>query len=313
MRLDECPLHNIESVITFGYAGASPALMGKCAERGINLAFMDQNGNFLARVTGEVRGNVVLRKTQYAISENKNRSLDIARNFILGKVYNARGGIERTARDHSLRVDVEKIKSVSRMMQNSIHLIISCNNIDSLRGIEGEAASLYFSVFDQMILQQKDDFYFNIRNKRPPLDNVNALLSFAYTLISQMCIHALELVGLDPYVGFMHADRPGRASLALDMMEELRAVFADKFVLSLINKRIISAKGFQKKENGAVVMDGDTKRVFLTMWQERKKEQIKHPFINEKVEWGMVPYVQALLLARYIRGDLDEYPPLLWK
>lgn len=313
LEIGRVPLHNIESIITFGYTGASPALMGACAERGIGLCFMSQQGKFLARVVGEVRGNVILRKTQYALSENDEESIKVARNFIIGKVYNARWCLERVTREHTLRIDVNRVKKASGSMKKALENIKKCNNKDRLRGIEGEAASLYFSVFDQMILQQKEDFYFHSRNKRLPLDNVNALLSFTYTLLANMCMSALELTGLDPYVGFMHSDRPGRASLALDLMEELRTVLAERFVLSIINKRIINEKGFVKTESGAVFMDDETRKSVLQFWQERKKETLRHPFINEKVEWGMVPYVQAMLLARFIRGDLDEYPPFLWK
>lgn len=230
-QIGRVPLHNLESIITFGYTGASPALMGACASRGIALSFMSQNGNFLARVTGKISGNVILRKTQYAISDKNDESIKIARNLIVGKIYNTKWCVERVARDYALRVNVDKVKDVSNRLQNSLHRAAECEKMDILRGIEGEAASCYFSIFDEMILQQKEDFYFQTRNKRPPLDNVNALLSFVYTLLSGMCSSALELVGLDPYVGFMHTDRPGRASLALDMMEELRAVLADPYVL----------------------------------------------------------------------------------
>lgn len=312
-EIGRVPLHNLESIITFGYTGASPALMGACAKRGIALSFMSENGKFLARVVGEVNGNVILRKRQYAVSEIQEESMKIARNFIIGKIYNARWCIERVTRDYELRVDVDKMKDVSLRLQDALIKVSECKDKDILRGIEGEAASRYFSIFDEMILQQKENFYFQTRNKRPPLDNVNALLSFVYTLLSGMCSSALELVGLDPYVGFMHTDRPGRVSLALDLMEEFRAVLADRFVISLINKRMVNAKGFTKKENGAVIMDDDTRKIVLTAWQSRKQETIKHPFLNEKVEWGMVPYVQAMLLARYLRGDLDEYPPFMWK
>lgn len=307
------PLHNLESIVTFGFTGASPALMGACAKRNVALSFLSQSGRFLARVSGEERGNVLLRKRQYLLSEEKEASLDIAKSFITGKVFNARWILERATRDHGMRLDVEKLKRVSGQMKNSLEAIQKCGSMEALRGIEGEAASLYFSVFDELILQQKEDFTFQGRNRRPPLDSVNALLSFVYTLLTHMCIAALETVGLDPYVGFMHTDRPGRTSLALDLMEELRPVFVDRFVLSLINKRMVSPSGFYEKENGAVLMDEDTRKNVLSAWQMRKQEAIKHPFLEEKVEWGMVPYTQALLLARYIRGDLDGYPPFMWK
>lgn len=312
-EIGRVPLHNLEAIVTLGFTGASPALMGACAKRNIALSFLSQSGRFLARVSGEERGNVLLRKRQYFLSECAAERLDIAKSFITGKVFNGRWVLERATRDHALRVNVERLKYVSGKMKNSLGAIQKSESVDTLRGIEGEAASLYFSVFDELILQQKEAFSFKGRNRRPPLDAVNALLSFVYTLLLQMNIAALETVGLDPYVGFMHTDHPGRASLALDLMEELRSVFADRFVLSLINKRIVSPAGFRQKENGAVIMDDDTRKNVLASWQTRKQEMIKHPFLEEKVEWGMIPYTQALLLARYIRGDIDAYPPFMWK
>ena len=307
------PLHNLEAIVTFGFTGASPALMGACAQRNVALSFLSRSGRFLARISGEERGNVLLRKRQYGISEDTAGSLDIAKSFIIGKIFNARWVLERATRDHAMRVDTERLKKVSGQLKCSLESVQKCASMDTLRGIEGEAASLYFSVFDELILQQKEAFRFQGRNRRPPLDAINALLSFVYTLLTNMTASALETVGLDPYVGFMHTDRPGRVSLALDLMEELRPVFADRFVLSLINKRIVSPSGFYQKENGAVMMDDDTRKAVLSAWQSRKQEAIRHPFLEEKVEWGMVPYSQALLLARFIRGDLDAYPPFLWK
>lgn len=312
-QLGRVPLHNLQSIVTFGYTGASPALMGACAQRNIDLVFLSGNGRFLARVVGEVYGNVTLRKEQFRRSDSDEARILIARNCIMGKVYNARWVLERAVRDYSMRLDVEKFKSKSAFLKESLIKIRSCKNADTLRGLEGEAASAYFSVFDDMILQQKESFKFEGRNRRPPTDAVNAMLSFAYTLLTSMCASALETVGLDPYVGFFHTDRPGRKSLALDMVEELRSVMADRFVLTMINRKIIHKDGFLQKENGAIVMDDDTRKMFLTHWQSKKQESIKHPFLNEKVEWGMVPYVQAMLLARYLRGDLDEYPPFFWK
>lgn len=312
-EIGRIPLHNLEGIVTFGYTGASPALMGACAKRNISLIFLTSNGRFLAKVTGEVRGNVTLRKQQYRLSDNNYDCTKIARNFIIGKIYNSRMIIERATRDYSLRLDCNKLKAKSELLKSSIDMLKNCNNCEQIMGVEGESATVYFSVFDDLILQQKENFFFKGRNKRPPLDNVNAMLSFAYTLLANMCASALETVGLDPYVGFLHKDRPGRTSLALDLMEELRSVFADRFVLSLINKRIINSAGFTKKENGAVIMDDDTRKAFLSNWQNKKQEIIKHPFLEEKVEWGMIPFVQAMLLARYIRGDLDQYPPFLYK
>ena len=307
------PLHNLEGIVSFGYRGVSPALMGSCAEKNISLCFMTPQGKFLARITGKTRGNVLLREQQYASSLDSAISLEIVKNCILGKVYNARWVLERCVRDHSMQVDADKIKIASEKLKYTLGLIQTCESKAQLRGFEGEAASVYFGVFDEMILQQKKDFSFQGRNKRPPLDNMNAMLSFVYTLLTNTIASSLECVGLDPYVGYLHTERPGRVSLALDMIEELRAVLADRFVLSLVNKKIVNGKNFTKKENGAVLMDDELRKKLLVEWQKKKKETITHPFLKEKVEWGMVPYIQAMLLARYLRGDLDSYPVFLWK
>ena len=312
-EIGRLPLHNLEGIVSFGYRGTSPALMGACAERNISLCYMSPQGKFLARVSGRVKGNVILREQQYRSFLDDGQSLDIAKNCILGKIYNARWVLERATRDHSLQVNVEKLKASSEKLKNSLHYVRDCQSKEQLRGFEGEAAQVYFGVFNELILQQKKDFFFHGRNKRPPLDHVNALLSFVYTLLTNTITSALETVGLDPYVGCLHTERPGRVSLSLDLIEELRPVFADRFVLSLINKKMITKKGFKKKENGAVLMDDETRKIVLVEWQNKKKETLTHPFLKEKVEWGMVPYVQAMLLARYLRGDLDAYPPFLWK
>lgn len=312
-EIGRIPLHNLERIMTFGYTGASPALMGKCAQDGKELVFMSSSGRFLARVEGEKCGNVLLRRQQYRFADDPAQSLGIAKYMIAGKLYNSRCVIERTLRDHELRINTEKFRKKSQFLKEASVKSLSAKDIDTLRGIEGEAASVYFSLFDDMILQQKEDFAFTVRSKRPPLDKVNALLSFAYSLATGMCSSALESVGLDPYVGFMHTDRPGRRSLALDLVEEFRALMCDRFVLTLINKRTISAKDFEQREDGAVLLTDNGRRTFLSSWQTRKSDEIKHPFLGEKVEWGLLPYVQALLLARYIRGDLDCYPPFMWK
>ena len=307
------PLHNIESIITFGSRGASPALMGKCAEYGIELVFLSRSGRFLARSEGEVKGNVVLRREQYRIADSAEGSLAIAKNMIIGKLFNSRYVLNRAVRDHPMRLDEEKLNAKSDFLTASIESAMSAADKVSLRGIEGEAAQVYFSVFNELILQQNEDFVFNVRSKRPPLDRVNAMLSFAYTLTAGMCASALETVGLDPYVGFMHTERPGRRSLALDMMEEFRAIMCDRFVLMMINKRIISACDFEEREDGAVLLNEKGRKLFLQKWQERKREIVTHPFLKEKVEWGLLPYTQALLLARCLRGDLDAYPMLMWR
>jgi CRISPR-associated protein Cas1 len=307
------PLHNLESIVTFGHTGASPALMGYCADQNISIVFLNSSGRYRARVIGKSKGNVILRKTQYRLSDNEMESAKIARNFIIGKVFNQKWMLERITRDYPMRVDTSKFKAVSAQLSNIIQEIKTCDDLERLRGLEGQAAINYNRVFNQMILQQKEDFYFHSRSRRPPLDNVNAMLSFAYTLLANDTAAALEGVGLDAYVGFMHRDRPGRVSLALDVMEELRGIYADRFVLTLINKKVINKDDFVKKENGAVLMTDDARRKFLSSWQNKKAEMITHPYLGEKIQWGLVPYAQSLLLARYLRGDLDEYPPFLWK
>ena len=312
-EIGRLPLHNLEGIVSFGYRGTSPALMGACAERNISLCYLTPQGKFLARISGKTKGNVVLRQQQYDSSRDAQISLEIARSCILGKVYNARWVLERAVRDHSLQIEVDQVKKAAEFLRDSLKRIRGSESKEQLRGYEGEAASIYFGVLDQLILQQKKDFAFHGRSKRPPMDNVNALLSFVYTLLTNTITSALETVGLDPYVGYLHTDRPGRASLSLDLIEELRPVLADRFVLSLINKRIVNGKNFSKKENGAVLMDDELRKRVLTEWQNKKKEVITHPYLNEKVEWGMVPYVQAMLLARYLRGDLDGYPVFMWK
>ncbi len=307
------PLHTLTGILSFSYAGASPALMGACAERGVNLAFCTPRGRFLARVSGESQGNVLLRRTQYRIADNPTESIKIARNFIFGKVYNARQSIQRTRRDHGLRVDDRVLEAASAKLKEDLPLIAEVAVADTLRGLEGVAANAYFDALDEMILNNKETFRFQNRNRRPPLDPMNALLSFSYALLANDCAAALEAVGLDAYVGFLHTDRPGRSSLALDLMEELRPCIADRFVLTQINNRSLSAKDFTTQESGAVRLTEAGRKTFLKAWQEHKKEQITHPYLKEKLPWGLVPYIQSLLLARYLRGDLDGYPPFLWK
>ncbi len=307
------PLHTLQSIVSFSYSGASPALMGACAQRDIGLAFCTPRGRFLARVSGQMHGNVLLRRTQYRAADDPSESCRIARMMILGKVYNARWSIERTRRDHALRIDGERFAAVSRQLQELLPLITSETAPESLRGLEGAAATAYFSVLDDMILQGKETFFFRERSRRPPMDAFNALLSFAYSLLAHDCAGALESVGLDAYVGFLHRDRPGRVSLALDLMEELRPCFADRFVLTLVNNRIIKPEDLSFRENGTVLLTDGGRKLFIQKWQERKRETITHPFLEEKLPWGLVPYVQRLLLARYLRGDLDGYPPFLWK
>lgn len=311
--LGRFPLHTLENIICFTYKGASPALMGACAERKIGMSFFSPRGKFLARAVGKEYGNVLLRKEQYRISDDDARRIVYARNMIVGKIFNCRWSIERTLRDHAYRVNAEGLKEISNALYKTLPQIDEASNLEELRGIEGKAAERYFSVFSEMILNQKEDFAFNTRNRRPPLDNVNALLSFAYTVLAGDCANALSSVGLDPYVGFMHGDRPGRTSLALDLMEEFRPVLADRFILTLINTKAIQAIHFERQKDNAVLLNEEGRKVFFTAWQNHKKENITHPYLKEKIPWGLAPYVQALLLARTIRGDMEEYPPFLWK
>jgi len=311
--LGRFPLLNIESICYFGYKGASPRLLSECVNRGIDFCFFGRNGAFYARVSGESKGNILLRKAQYRAAENPEIACAIARNFIVGKVFNSRQVIERARRDHALQVDADKLHASTERLDGLLNQIRTAANLDELRGFEEIAAQVYFSVFDSLILREKDDFRFEGRNKRPPLDRTNALLSFAYSLLTNQCAAALEGVGLDSYAGIMHQDRPGRKSLALDLMEELRGVFADRVVLDCINNRMVSKNCFEMHEGGAVYLNEDGRRAFLNIWQRKKQEALLHPYLKEKVPWGLVPHTQALLLSRYLRGDIDGYPPFLWR
>jgi len=306
------PLHNLENIVCFTWQGTSPALMGACVERNIGLTFLTPNGRFQARVSGRIKGNVLLRKKQYEFSESESQSLPIAQSFVLGKIANSRKVLERAIRDHAMLVDVNSLTSSSNFLKETLKAISTCASTADLMGFEGSAAKCYFGEFDQLILQQREDFFFKQRNRRPPLDNMNALLSFLYTLLTNESASALETVGLDPYIGFLHRDRPGRPSLALDLMEELRPVMVDRLALSLVNRKQVNGKGFTQKESGGVLMDDETRKAVLVAWQERKKEEIIHPYLKEKIPYGLLPHVQSMLLARYLRGDLDAYPPFFW-
>ncbi len=309
MRL---PLHNLEAIVCFNYPGVSPALMGACARRGIGLTFLRPSGRFLARVSGPVNGNLLLRKAQHQAAGERSKALTIAVSCVLGKVYNSRKVLERALRDHALLVDTARLKTASNFLKASLPAIREAEDLETLRGLEGSAAKQYFRVFGELILHQKDDFPFRERNRRPPRDRMNALLSFLYTLLTYEVASALEAVGLDPQLGFLHADRPGRPSLALDLMEELRPVLADRLALTLVNRKQVRGKGFLIKESGGVLMDDETRKKVITAWQERKRDEITHPFLKERIPLGLLPHVQAQLLSRYLRGDLDAYPPFFW-
>ena len=309
MRL---PLHNLENIVCFNWLGVSPALMGACVKHKIGLCFLTPYGKFLARVTGKQQGNVLLRKKQYTVSEQNEQRTPIAASFLLAKISNCRTIIERTKRDHAMLIDIPALNSVSTWLKETLTAVQKCTTTEELMGFEGSAAKTYFGIFDQLILHQKDTFYFKNRTRRPPLDNMNSLLSYLYTILTYNVASALEVVGLDPYVGFLHRDRPGRPSLALDLMEELRPVFADRLALTLVNRKQIKSTGFHQKENGSVLMNEKTRKTILTAWQERKQKTITHPYLKENIPFGLIPHIQAMLLARHLRGDLDAYPPFFW-
>lgn len=307
------PFHNIEDIVLFSYLGMSPKLIKKCMDYGIGICYLTPAGRFIARLRGETKGNILLRRKQYRVADNKEESLAISKNIIFAKIYNEKWTVERYIRQYENRVDSGYLRRRSEYMTELLARSSQASDVDELRGIEGLAQVSYFSCFDEMILNQKEDFKFRTRTRRPPLDPVNAMLSYMYTILANDVASALESVGLDAYAGFMHSDRPGRISLALDIVEELRASIADRFVLSLINMNQVKKTDFVYADNGAVLIKDDSKREIIKHWQNRKQKTLIHPFLNEKIEWGLVPFIQAMLLARYLRGDLDGYPPFMWK
>lgn len=311
--LRRIPLLSLENILCFSYKGASPALLGACVRKGIGFCFLTPNGRFLARAAGMKPGNILLHKEQYRWSDDEEKSCDIARPMIAAKIFNSRTVLMRALRDHPLSLDQKLGKLYASELLQAARDAGQAETLDELRGIEGNAAQLYFAIFDGLILANKKQFYFKKRTKRPPMDRINAMLSFVYTLLAHDCVSALETAGLDPYAGFLHRDRPGRCSLALDLMEELRSLYADRFVLTLVNNRSIAKDQFRILEDGAVYLNETGRKTVLSKWQERKRDIMTHPFLSEKIPWGLVPYVQSLLLARYLRGDLDGYPPFLWK
>ncbi len=309
----QVPILNLESVLVFGYKGVSPDAMHLCIENNVSLVFLTPTGQFKARVTGETKGNVYLRRTQYRYSDDKDKALLLAQRFTYAKIVNAKTSIQRTLRDHADKVNTEHLQSVIRELDRQVREVKSSTTLDQLRGVEGLAARHYFSAFSEQVLLNKHYFIFKGRVKRPPTDPVNALLSFLYTLLANDVTHALESVGLDAQVGFLHRDRSGRNSLALDVMEEFRVYLADRAALTLVNRNQLSSDDFFKKESGAVMLSDDARKMVLTEWQQRKRDEIRHPYLDEKIPIGLLPYAQAMLLARYMRGDLDDYPPFFWK
>lgn len=311
------PAHMLGGLVCIGRALLSPALMGYCAGEGITICFLDRSGRFQARVEGPVSGNVLLRREQYRQSDQDIPCRNVIRSILLGKIHNQRAVLRRMLRDHndSLPGGAQaRLRAAECSLTNVIRRVASVDGSDRLRGCEGEAAHIYFGVFDDLIRGDSDDrLRFSGRSRRPPLDEVNALLSFLYTLLTHDCRSALETVGLDPAVGFLHRLRPGRPSLALDLLEEFRPILADRLVLSLINRRQITGRDFQRMDNGAVVLKDEPRKTVITAYQERKQVEIRHPFLEEKTTVGLLPQLQSQLLARHVRGDLDGYPPFVWK
>jgi CRISPR-associated protein Cas1 len=310
------PAHMLGGIVCFGRVSISSPLMGYCAEQGITISHLTENGRFLARIEGPVSGNVLLRREQYRRSDQLEASALLARSTIVGKTLNQRAVVRRMLRDHGETIAQgarqQLIDAEARLTHMAFRLEKSLP-LDTLRGMEGEAALTYFSVFDHLIRTQKSTFRFLRRSRRPPLDPVNALLSFLYTLLVHDCRSALETVGLDPAVGYLHRDRPGRPSLALDLMEEFRPIMADRLALSLINRRQVGERDFRQSENGAVLLTDDARKTVLVAYQERKRDELLHPFLNDKTTFGLLPLLQARLLSRHLRGDLDGYPPFIWK
>lgn len=307
------PLHMIASIVAFRPIFISPGLIEACGEKGITITLLGHNGNFQARVEGPVSGNVLLRRAQYRLSDQPEA---FARGFLLGKIANQRTVLQRALRDGDAMTDEARgaiSAATSRLAMILRRIAANTIDLDGLRGAEGDAANLYFGVFNHLIHSDDPRLRFNGRSRRPPLDAVNALLSFLYALLTHECRSAAEAVGLDPQVGFLHRDRPGRPSLALDLMEELRPVFADRLALALLNRKQIQANDFEWRDGGAVFLKDDCRKAVLKAWQERKKDERRHEFLDETAPFGLVPYLQALLLARHLRGDLDAYPPWFWK
>lgn len=310
------PLHMLDGVVSFGRPGCSPALMAACAEAGISLSHLTPNGRFLARVEGARSGNVLLRRTQYRAADDALQRLTIVRGIVVAKAANQRTVLLRALRDHGDTMALPAraaLKEAEERMGHAARRALVATEVDILRGIEGEIAALYFGVFNHLIRTDDPDFHFGGRSRRPPLDRINALLSFLYAMLGHDCRSALEAHGLDPQVGFLHADRPGRAGLALDLMEELRPVLADRLALSLVNRGQLRAKDFAIEEAGGVRLTEAARKEVLVAWQERKRDELRHPFLGEMAPLGLVANLQAQLLARHLRGDLDGYPSFIWR
>lgn len=307
------PIHKLDAIVCFGQVSISPALMAHCTDNGITITHLNQYGKFQARIEGAVSGNVLLRREQYRMSEDSDRTQLICHSIILGKVHNQRQVIRRYLRDYKQQLDaqvIEQLENAQVRLGNGLNKILTTQTLPDLLGREGEMAATYFSVFPQFI--RNADFHFPKRTRNPPTDMVNALLSFTYTLMTHDCRSALETVGLDPACGFFHQLRPGRPSLALDLVEEFRPM-VDRFVLSLINKKQLGKSDFKTEPNGAVWLKDDARQTFFKAWHDRKQQTIYHEWFEETVPFGLLPHLQATIMARHIRGDIDAYIPFLWK
>jgi CRISPR-associated protein Cas1 len=309
----QLPIHTLSGIVCFGRVVCSPPLMHLCATRNVTISFLSEQGRFWARVQGPVSGNVLLRREQYRRADDEKTTTEIARTVVLAKVANSRTVLLRAVRDHAGTTDTGSLEHAAGELARIAEDLVKPTEVDTVRGLEGEAARKYFEVFDHLIVAQKEDFFFRERSRRPPLDNMNALLSFLYTLLVHDVVSSLEGVGLDPAVGYLHRDRPGRPGLALDLMEEFRPVLADRLALSLVNRQQVKGKGFTTTETGAVMMDDETRKTVLVAYQKRKQEELRHPFLDEQIAVGLLPHAQAMLFARYLRGDIDGYPPFFWR
>lgn len=309
------PIQQLTSVVCLGHVAFSSGFLALCAEQGVNISCLTETGRFQARMEGPVRGNVLLRRQQYRVADDMQAAASLVASFVSAKVANARNVLLRAARENPQQEAKETLTAAATRLASTLRMMDAGTDltVDTLRGMEGDAAHAYFSAFDVLIVAGKDEFHFTQRSRRPPLDPVNALLSFLYTLLTHECVSALESVGLDPAVGYLHADRPGRPSLALDLVEEFRAPLADRLALSLINRRQIQAKHFEPTASGAIWLSEAGRREVIQAWQERKREEIQHPYLGESCPWSLLPYAQALHLARHLRGDLDAYPSFFWK
>lgn len=307
-KLAQFPIQSLVGIFCFGRVSVSPFLMEHCAQTGVGLAFYTEHGRFLARVQGRETGNVLLRRTQYRWADDTERTVQISRLIVAAKIANSRSVVLREIRNHG---NDTALSDVASNLASSLQKVRKAVSLDEIRGVEGAAASSYFSIFNKFI--RVYGFNFEGRVRRPPTDPVNALLSFVYSLITQECVSALQGIGLDPYVGFLHRDRPGRPSLALDLLEEFRSSWADRFVLTIINRQQIKPNDFIKESSGAVRLQENARKKVLKYYQERKQKEVIHPYIKEKLSIGLLPHSQALLLSRHLRGDLEYYTPYLVK